>query len=52
MEVNDDRRQSYDSDLIEIMTSTFQSRLFDYISAHILVKRRVTAVGTETIMCN
>ena len=52
VEVHDDRRQNYDNDLIEIKISMIQSRLFDYISAYILIKRRVTAVGTGKVIWN
>ena len=51
VEVNDDRRQNYDSNLVEIKRSIFL-RLFDYISAYILVKGRVTDVGTGIITKN
>ena len=50
VEINDDKRQNYDSDLIK--TSILQSLLFDYTSTYVLVKVRVTAVGTGIVMCN
>ena len=47
VKVNDGRGQNFDSDITEIKTSMFQSRLFDYISVYIMVKGRVAAVGTD-----
>ena len=52
VEINDDRRLNYDNNLIEIKTSTIQSRLPDYISTYILVKGMVTAVGTGKVVWN